>query len=103
MSGISSTLFEAENSPFSSRLRHLDRVKRPSDNHPDGGSNPHFVIFAVEMSLLLPYPDINTKHELDIGFHSGNAGEFFSIVSTDDANIEGMFFYIRDFLTDEVQ
>ena len=55
------------------------------------------------MSLLLPYPDINTKHELDIGFHSGNAGDFFSIVSIDDADIGEMIFYIRDFLTDEVQ
>ena len=90
-------------SPFSSRLRHLDRIKRSSDNHPDGAANPHFVIFAVEMSLLLPYPDINTQHELDIGFHSGNAGEFFSIVSIDDADIGTMIFYIRNFLTDEVQ
>ena len=55
------------------------------------------------MSLLLPYPDINTQHELDIGFHSGNAGEFFSIVSIEDADIGEMIFYIRDFLTDEVQ
>jgi len=78
-------------------LRHLDRITRLPDNHPDGGNNPHFVIFAVEMSLLLPYPDINTKHELDIGFHSGNAGKFFSIVSTDDANIGEMIFYIRVF------
>ena len=78
-------------------------MSRSPDNYLTCGPNPHFVIFAVEMSLLLPYPDINTKHELDTGFHSGNAGDFFSIVSIDDADIGQMIFYIRDFLTDEVQ